>query len=117
MPSDLVVTRIRRPSMIGRNRPFGLMITIKNQGVGDADASEVKVCISGDKIIDDNDECFTGSIPALASMASYDKYMSLVAKNVVTHRGYYILVEIDAGDTVNETDEGNNISFTTTYCY
>lgn len=118
LPADLLITRILRPSMIGKGRAFPMRVTIKNQGAGDASSCTIKLYMSKDKVIDSGDELFyTGSVPALASGVEYERSLTGRVYHVYTHQSYYILVHIDADDDVPESDENNNIRFTTTYVY
>ena len=110
--SDLEVRGFSAPSSIGTGIPFGVSVSIRNNGPGDADTSKVRFYLSANMLFDATDIEMTGTqqVPALEPGAS-----ALVSPMVTVPTGpvagaYYMLAVADADNTVPEKWETNNVS-------
>ena len=91
---------------------FDVSLTVANNGEADASAFNVKVVLSADTVIDENDFYLTswqsggksaGESTDTPLWAYLPDYVNLADGD------YYILAKIDNNNKVNETDETNNL--------
>ncbi len=113
-PPDLVVSEIIVPNsaVCGLGLTLGWVET--NSGLGDIIAGNWydKVYLSSDKVLDNND-IVVGQLNRQSSLMDGQSYQ--VTNDLFTVPGqvdpglYYVLVEIDSGDSVIESNESNNV--------
>jgi subtilase family serine protease/subtilisin family serine protease len=107
--ADLIVGGVTLPPGVGAGVPFTLTDTTRNQGGGPADASTTAVYLSTNTILDGADLLLgSRAVPALGPGASHVGSTTLTIPATTPAGTYYLLVRVDAGDTVTESIETNN---------
>src|SRR4051812_7309588 len=110
-PADLVVPAFTGPAAGGAGAPLTLTLTVKNQGLGRADASNARVVLSNDTAVDAADAPLgTIAVPALAPGASFNVTLSPTLPADASTGQRFLIVVADADKTILESNEGNNNS-------
>lgn len=111
-PTDLVMSEISTSfsnNTILNGQRNTITLSVANNGAGGARFSYVRLYLSDDNVLDDNDQVLT------------DRYVDVIAAggtrstsaSITIPRGpgtYYLFAEADIYNSVNETNETNNIS-------
>jgi subtilase family serine protease/subtilisin family serine protease len=110
VPPDLVIAVMSAPTAVGAGIPFTVTETTRNQGGGPADASTTSYYLSADGTFDAADILLgSRAIPALTPGASHTGSVSLTVPAATPAGTYSLLARADAGNTLVETVEENNV--------
>ncbi|MCC6905064.1 MAG: hypothetical protein IT326_04415, partial [Anaerolineae bacterium] len=97
--SDVTITTVAWNSALAfEANSFNVIVTIKNQGTGNAPAFDAKAEFQGQSAV-------TKQVPALAAGASYDL---VIPVTYATKGTYSYTFTLDPANTVSESNEGNN---------
>jgi subtilase family serine protease len=110
LPPDLVVATLTVPATAGAGSPITLNDTTKNQGSGPAQPSVTGFYLSTNTALDAADVSLgTRAVPLLAPGASDSASTVLTVPSDTTARSYYVLAKADAGLSIAESSEANNV--------
>src|SRR5262245_12693370 len=110
VPPDLVIALLSTPGAVGAGAQFTVTDTTKNQGGGTAAASTTSYYLSTDGMFDPSDILLgSRSVAALPIGASDTGTVTLTVPAGTPAGIYTLLARADAGNTVVETDEENNV--------
>jgi subtilase family serine protease len=106
---DLTVSALTVPATAGAGKGITVTDTTKNNGPGDAAASETGFYLSTDSTLDSGDALLgSRAVPALAAGAT-DSGSATVTIPAGTATGtYYLIAKADATDAISELDEKYN---------
>jgi len=110
-PADLVVSALAAPGSGGAGLPLTMTVTVKNQGLGNAEPSNARVYYSDDTIVNAADTLLGSSIavPALPAGATFSAtFTAALPASAATGQRYLIGVA-DSDNTVLESNETNNM--------
>jgi pectate lyase len=111
---DLVITNVAAPTTITRGVTFILKFTVANQGTASAPASVARVFLSRDTRPSSDDAVLRVRTPsALAPGASQLHSVTEYVSPTVAAGTYYLLFQADAGATIAESNETNNVATAT----
>jgi CARDB protein/List-Bact-rpt repeat protein/centrosomal CEP192-like protein/fibronectin type III domain protein len=106
---DLVLTGLSMPSTVSRTGGFGMHFNVKNQGQAAAGALQVRIYLSRDNRVSSDDAVLrVRSFGAVAAGATIANGMTESIPSGTRAGSYYVLLVVDAGGTVGESNEGNN---------
>ncbi len=109
-PSDLLVTTLTGPATSGAGSPITVNDTTKNQGTGPSEASVTAFYLSTNTIIDGTDISLGNRNIGVLAPGATDSAASTFTVPANTAVGnYYLLAKADAGSTVSESNENNNV--------
>jgi len=109
-PSDLVVATLTGPATAGAGTPITVNDTTKNQGTGPSEASVTGFYLSTNTAIDASDISLgTRTVPVLAVGATDSASTTFTIPSTASVGNYYLLAKADAGLTVSESNETNNV--------
>ena len=109
-PPDLIVATLTGPAIAGAGSTITLNDTTKNQGLGPAQPSVTGFFLSTNTALDAADVSLgTRAVPLLAGGASDSASTVLTVPSGTTVGSYYVLAKADAGLTVAESTETNNV--------
>ncbi len=107
--SDLTISALSAPAMVGQGQSFDIMDTIKNVGKGAADPSLTQYYLSANSALDPLDALIgSREVPALASGASNSGSTPFTIPQDTVAGTWYIIAKADALEVVVETSETNN---------
>ena len=107
---DLALTGVSVPSIVNRISAFAVGFNIVNQGTAVASDVQVKIYLSRDGTRSSDDiELRLRTFGLVAIGAILSNLISETIPTTVSPGSYYLLFVADAGGTVPETNEGNNI--------
>jgi subtilase family serine protease len=108
-PSDLVISAFTVPASGGAGLPVTMTVTVKNQGLGNADPSSARVYLSDDTFVDASDVPLgTIAVPALAAGAVYSSTLTPSLPATTTTGLHYLIAVADPDKTILESNETNN---------
>ncbi|HXV08240.1 MAG TPA: CARDB domain-containing protein, partial [Burkholderiales bacterium] len=109
--ADLIVYSLTGPPTAAAGQSITISDTVRNQGSASAPASVTRYFLSADTMLDAGDVALgERSVPALSAGAS-DTASSALTLPVGTATGaWYVIAKADAGGTVPETSEVNNLN-------
>jgi subtilase family serine protease/subtilisin family serine protease len=114
IPPDLVVSAFTAPSTGGAGSPITLNETTRNQGAAGSEASTTAYYLSADYLLDAGDTLLgTRAVPPLAAGASSSGAVTVTLPAGLGTGTWYLLAKADHADLLVETQEGNNVAFTT----
>ena len=103
--ADLTVSLVTSPGSPGSTSPTTITVTTKNGGAALEGASTTRLYRSANGTIDAGDTLIQAfAIPPLAANSSEVSEVTLV----LPAGTYYLIARVDAANTVNELNEGNN---------
>jgi subtilase family serine protease len=107
---DLVVSALTVPAALGAGVPFDLTDTTRNQGGAPAAGSMTGFFLSTNTVLDASDVALgSRAVPSLGAGASSAGSTTLAVPAATPAGTYYLLARADAGDTVGESAETNNV--------
>lgn len=109
-PADLVISDVTAPSTAASGEEVTVSWVLNNQGLNAALGSmQTAVYLSKDTIRDAEDIVFGTSATFLNLGPDEEIFQSLTAPlNSVSMKGYYLLVEADISNNINESADTNN---------
>jgi subtilase family serine protease/subtilisin family serine protease len=108
--SDLLVASLSAPANLGAGMPFAVTDTTRNQGGGPADPSLTAFYLSTNAVLDALDVPLgSRSVPAIGPGASNTGAVTITIPAGTPAGTYYLLARADAGDTITESSEANNV--------
>lgn len=109
-PSDLVIPSMTVPSTSAPDAAIVVTATVKNQGLGAADASTTRFYFSNDTVINAGDTALADAlaVPALTAGASFTGSVTLVIPSNAAIGLHFVIGKADSDDALNESQEGNN---------
>ena len=111
---DLVVTTLTVPATAAAGGSINVGDTTKNQGGGDAAASGTTFYLSANFLLDSSDPPLaTRPVSALGAGVSEAGTMVLNIPSNIAAGTYYIVAKADGPGVVTETQEANNVKFST----
>jgi subtilase family serine protease len=111
-PPDLVLTAMTAPAVGGANATLTVSDTTKNQGTSPAVASTTTYVLSKDFVYSAEDILIgSRAVGALAPGASDSGSTALTVPAGTTTGTYYIVAKADGDGALPETNEGNNIKW------
>lgn len=99
-------------SIIGSDLPIKYSFTFKNFENGTANNGRVKLYLSKDSILDQNDSLFdTNNYNLIEPFKSYSLTLERRFKNILENGDYYLILKLNPDTTFEETDYSNNIAY------
>jgi subtilase family serine protease len=108
---DLIATAVSDPPVSGTiGTSFSVTVTVQNQGLTSAGASQTRFFLSLDAEKSADDVQFTAvrNVAALAPGATATATVSLTVPSTTTAGSFFVLACADAASVVTEIDEANN---------
>ncbi len=110
-PDIIVLNQNTSPTKVTADSSTTASCTIRNQGEASSDSSTLTYYLSENTTYDANDVGLdSADISALAAAGTSSESDSLTIPSGTSPGIWYILFVADAGDTVTESDENNNVS-------
>jgi subtilase family serine protease len=111
---DLTISLLTGPSSAGAGGTINVTDTTRNGGAGPADATTTAFYLSTNSVLDGADVLLgSRAVPALAAGATSTAATALVIPAGTAAGYYYLLAKADAGGVAAESQEGNNVNYTT----
>src|SRR5499427_1225131 len=110
---DLIISAVSAPGTGGAGMSITVTDTTKNQGGGAADPTTTRFYLSTNTVLDASDVPLgSRAVPALAAGATSSGSTVVTIPTGTSIGTYYILAVADADNVVAETQENNNVSYT-----
>jgi subtilase family serine protease len=111
---DLMVSALTVPASAAAGGSVSISETTKNQGGGSAAASATSFYLSANFLLDTADTLLTTRAVGTLAPGAIDSATTIVAIPAETAGGiYYIVAKADGPGVVTETQEANNVKFST----
>jgi hypothetical protein len=108
---DLVTTSLSIPATVYSGLEFPIKVGITNRGPAPAASARLRVYLSTGRRLASSDVLLRArSMPVIVPGASQWHAMSEIIPPTVKPGAYYVLLVADADATVNESNEGNNVT-------
>ena len=112
---DLILTYVSAAAVGAAGEPIAVTDSIRNQGGAPAPASESNFYLSANATFDAADVLIgTRAVATIAAGTTNTGSVSLVIPAATATGSYYIFEQLDAGNTVNEALENNNVGRSST---
>src|SRR5215472_13930160 len=110
---DLIISAVSAPGTGGAGMSITVTDTTKNQGGGAAGPTTTRFYLSTNTVLDASDVPLgSRAVPALAAGATSSGSTVVTIPTGTATGTYYILAMADADNVVAETQENNNVSYT-----
>src|SRR5499427_11077606 len=110
---DLIISAVSAPGTGGAGMSITVTDTTKNQGGGAADPTTTRFYLSTNTLLDASDVPLgSRAVPALAAGATNSGSTAVTIPTATASGTYYILAVADADNVVTETQENNNVYYT-----
>jgi len=111
---DLVVQTLTTPATAATGSTISVSDATKNQGAGSASASTTSFYLSANVLLDDSDTPLgTRSVGTLAPNTASTGTTPLTIPSDTVAGTYYVIAKADGPAAVQETQESNNVKFST----
>jgi subtilase family serine protease len=109
---DLVVTAIGVPAAAGAGDTITISDSTKNKGAGTAQPSATAFFLSTNLTLDAADVPLgSRAVPSIAAGATSSGSVSLQIPGDIDNGSYFVLAKADGGEAVAESNESNNVKF------